>query len=69
MTFDEPTNDDALLEANFIMRRAVENGVEKIKVTFIMTSSACGFKKDSDGISTSREHSIPYGEYTLIKQQ
>lgn len=70
MHFDEPANDDSLLDANFIMRHVIENGVEKLKVQFIMISSADGINKDSNSNepSTAERHSIPYGEYTLIKQ-
>lgn len=70
MVFDEPANDDYMLSANFVMRHIVENGVEKLKVQFIMTAGAGGYTKDlnSNATSTSTVHSIPYGEYTLIKQ-
>jgi hypothetical protein len=68
MKFTEPANDDALLEAAFIMRRVIENGTEKLKVKFMMTSGACGLKPNSQEASTATIHSIPYGEYTLIKQ-
>ena len=69
MDFDEPANDDAGLAANFVIRRFVENGVEKLKVQFIMTSGPFGSKKDNFNVpSVARKHTIPYGDYTLIKQ-
>jgi hypothetical protein len=70
MEFDEPANDDYMLSANFVIRHVVENGVEKLKVQFVMTAGAGGYVKDlnSNATSTSTVHSIPYGEYTLIKQ-
>jgi hypothetical protein len=49
------------------MRRVIENGVEKIKIQFAMESVASGFKEDGS-VSVARSHTIPYGEYTLIKQ-
>ena len=67
--FDEPANDDMMLSANFIIRRVIESGVVKLKVQFVQYSRANGRKK-GDFVSPSffREFSLPYGNYTLIKQ-
>jgi len=69
MLFNEPANDDFLLSAKFVMRRVIENGVEMLKVQFVTDSSAIGRKK-RDFVSPSffRQFSLPYGNYTLIKQ-
>lgn len=69
MRFDEMANDDFGLRAEFIMRRVVENGVEKIIVNFINIDLAVGFKKTNIELpSTFTDFSLPYGIYTLIKQ-
>lgn len=67
MLFKEPANDDSMLSAKLTVRRVDENGVEKIKIQFAMESVASGFKEDGS-VSVARSHTIPYGEYTLIKQ-
>ncbi|RXR33518.1 hypothetical protein EQG68_04625 [Flavobacterium piscinae] len=67
MSYNEPTNDDAGLEAAFVMHRADENGVEKIKIQYIETIGAYGIKPDgSPSITTN--FTIPYGDYILIKE-
>ena len=69
ITFDEPANDDDMLAADFVIRHEIEAGVEKIKVQFILMTSPIGIKKDTDTTpSVARKHTIPYGNYTLIKQ-
>jgi len=69
MNFDEPANDDIGLRAHFAMRRVVENGVEKIKVQFVKISAAIDANKlDYNAPSTFRNFTLPYGNYTLIKQ-
>lgn len=68
MMFDEPANDDMTLTAAFVMRKVVENGVEKIKVQFQMEELASNVNKTNwDLPSTARKHTIPYGDYTLVK--
>jgi hypothetical protein len=70
MKFDEPANDDSLLGADFVIRRVVENGVEKLKVQFVKIGAASGASKTNFNLpSTFRNFSLPYGNYTLIKQQ
>ena len=69
ITFDEPANDDDMLAADFVIRHEIEAGVEKIKVQFVLTTSPIGIKKGSDTTpSVARKHTIPYGNYTLIKK-
>ena len=69
MRFDEPSNDDMSLSAGFVIRRVIENGVEKLKVQFYHKSAKSGRKKgDISQPSTFTGFSLPYGEYTLIKQ-
>lgn len=68
MMFDEPANDDVTLLGAFVMRKVVENGVEKIKVQFQMLELANNVNKANwDLPSTARKHTIPYGDYTLVK--
>lgn len=67
--FDEPANDDQLLNAKFVIRRVTENGIEKIIVQFENVSGPGGRSKADFNIpSTFTGFSLPYGEYTLIKQ-
>lgn len=69
MNFDEPGNDDAVLSAHFVIRRVVEDGVEKLKVQFVKISAAMDINKlDYNTGSTFRNFTLPYGNYTLIKQ-
>lgn len=67
MSFDEiNTKADKCLEAEFVIRRIFENGVEKLKIQFIKTSSSCGDTLDGP-LVTDLNYSLPYGEYTLVK--
>lgn len=69
MFFNEPTNDDAAITALFVMRKVIENGIEKIKVQFVLEQSAGNVNKNNMELpSTFRTFSLPYGNYTLIKQ-
>lgn len=69
LDFDEPANDDFGLDAGFVIRRVFENGVEKLKVQFYHENAPSGRKKgDITQTSTFTEFSLPYGDYTLIKQ-
>lgn len=66
--FDEPANDDMGLAAGFVIRRVIENGVEKLKVQYYNVATAFGRKKgDFTQPSTFTNFSLPYGEYTLLK--
>lgn len=68
MGYNEPTNDDAGLNAAFVMRRADENGIQKIKIQYILTNGPLGFKDDLETPSTTTNFTIPYGDYTLVKE-
>jgi hypothetical protein len=69
MDFDEPGNDDFGLDAGFVIRRVVENGIEKLKVQFYHKNARSGRKKGAfTQSSTFTAFSLPYGEYTLVKQ-
>ena len=67
--FDEQGNDDFGLRAALIIRRVVENGVEKIIAQLENVSNASNENKaDLDQPSVFIAFSVPYGFYTLIKQ-
>lgn len=67
--FDEPSNDDLGIDAAFVIRHFVENGVEKIKAVFEHRASASNENKlDASQPSVFREFSLPYGTYILSKQ-
>lgn len=69
MSYDEPNNDDFGLDATFVMRRVVENGVEKLKVQYKPVSAASGANKyDIYQPSTTTDFTIPYGDYTLVRE-
>ncbi|MBM6498045.1 DUF6705 family protein [Flavobacterium macrobrachii] len=69
MSFDEPANDDSGLKAALILRKVVENGVEKIIAQLEHIKAHNGrSKEDIYSPSTFRDFSVPYGFYTLIKQ-
>lgn len=68
MSYNEPTNNDSGLEAAFVMRRADENGVQKIKIQYILTNGPSGVQSDFQTPSTTTDFTIPYGDYTLIKE-
>ncbi len=64
LDFSEPTRDPIKgPEAQFIIRTIVENGIQKIKATFIKSGAAL-----NEPIPALRKFSVPYGEYTLTKQ-
>jgi hypothetical protein len=68
MKYNEPTNDDVSLGAAFVMRRADENGVQKIKVQYVFTEGPSGVQFDFETPSTTTGFTIPYGDYTLVKE-
>ena len=69
MSFDEPANDDSGLEAGFYMRTVSESGQLKLKVQFRGLSSAFNTNKNDWNLpSNARRFSLPYGDYTLIKE-
>ena len=55
------------LRAEMIARKFTENGVEKLKIWFIPKGSSYGVTNDGKPTSITK-HTIPYGEYVLIKQ-
>lgn len=55
------------LVATMIARKFVENGVAKLKIWFVQTHSSNGITKDRQPTEITK-HTIPYGEYILIKQ-
>ena len=71
MTFNEPTRRNIWggISNDFVLRRFVENGQEKLKVQFVYTGNGLETLDNMDGepanIST---FSLPYGEYILTKQ-
>lgn len=68
MSYKEPTTDDIGLSAAFVMRREDENGVQKIKIQYILTNGPLGVKVDFETPSTTTNFTIPYGDYTLVKE-
>jgi len=68
MKYDEPTNNDEGLEAYFVMRRVDENGVEKIKIQYLLKNGPSGLQSDFQTPSTTTDFTIPYGDYTLTKE-
>jgi hypothetical protein len=68
MSYNEPNNDDFGLKAAFVMRRADENGVQKIKIQYILTSGPLGIQSDFETPSTTTNFTIPYGDYTLTRE-
>ena len=67
MAFTEPANDDDCLEGMWTMRVVVEEGVQKLKIQFRLETNYCGYKEDGT-VSTARSFSIPFGDYTLIRE-
>jgi hypothetical protein len=69
MKYDEPTNNDLGLEAEFVMRIEIENGAPKLKVQYIIVSGPIGINKNNfDSPSTTTNFTIPYGNYTFVKE-
>jgi len=69
MHYSEPGVDDVGLSGAWAMRVVTENGVLKLKVQFAMADGPVGINKNNwDLDSTVKEHQVPYGEYTLIKE-
>ena len=55
------------LEAKIIFRKIIESGVEKLKANFYLVHSSYGSLDDGTP-TTIDSHTVPYGEYILIKQ-
>jgi len=66
---DEPTNDDFGISAIMVLEKGIQNSLEVIKMKFILKEEAKNMNKNNlDLPSVFRNFTIPYGEYTLIKQ-
>lgn len=71
MRFNEPSRRNIWsgISNNFVIRRFVENGQEKLKVQFVYTGSGLETLNSIDGASTDiNSFNVPYGEYILTKQ-
>lgn len=69
MKYDEATNDDWGLSRYLIIRKIVENSVQKLKIQFVFVSSRADMHKDNpDAPSTTQDFMIPFGNYTLTKE-
>lgn len=70
MRFEEPSRRNIYgLSNQFILRRYVENGTEKLKVWFLFTGLGIFTEGSFDGpLSEISSFSLPFGEYTLTKQ-
>ena len=72
MRFNEPSRRNIWggISNQFVIRRFVQNGQEKLKVQFVYTGNGLEVLDNMDGspadLST---FSLPYGEYILTKQQ
>ena len=51
----------------FDLRKLIENGVEKLKVQFVYTGMGGNYSITGEKVSITN-YSLPYGDYTLIKQ-
>lgn len=68
LNFNEPlTKDISDMNGRMLARRVVEAGVEKLKIMFYLRNQSLGYKDDGS-LTTIDHHTIPYGEYILIKQ-
>ncbi|MBN9285192.1 MULTISPECIES: DUF6705 family protein [unclassified Flavobacterium] len=71
MFFNEPSRRNIWngIGNNFVIRKFVENGQEKLKVQFVYTGHGLETLNTMDGPSTNiNSFSVPYGEYILVKQ-
>lgn len=71
MRFNEPSRRNIWsgISNNFVIRRFIENGQEKLKVQFVYTGNGLETLNSFDGESTDiNTFNVPYGEYILTKQ-
>lgn len=69
MQFNEPTRRHITGFSNdFALRRFFESGTEKLKIWFACRDNGIYRTKDDFNLTTITGFSLPYGEYTLIKQ-
>ena len=71
MIFNEPSRRNIWggISNNFVIRRFVENGQEKLKVQFVYTGNGLESLNTIDGPPANiNSFSVPYGEYIFVKQ-
>lgn len=69
MQFNEPSRRHITGFSNdFALRRFFESETEKLKIWFTCTDNGIYRTKDDFNLTTITGFSLPYGEYTLIKQ-
>ena len=69
MRYDEATNDDAMFARDLLIARVTENGVAKLKIQFGVNGGPSGMSKSSYYVdSTTRDFTVPFGNYTLVKE-
>lgn len=64
--FSEPGREIPGMEQEMIFRRVDEDGVQKLKLVFRMTS---GYYLENGQEPEYTSYTVPFGEYTLVKQQ
>lgn len=68
MNIDEPSRRHIMnLSRDFIIRRYFDNGIEKLKVWFILTGHGVYVDSNTNELSDISGFSLPYGEYVLTK--
>ncbi len=68
MFLEEPALRDISLGNSFILRAFSENGIQKLKVWFINGSGNGVILDENGNPSNITRFTLPFGEYTLIKQ-
>lgn len=69
ISYEEPlTKSDLCLDADLVIRHILENGTEKLMVRFLKVSGACGSTIDETSPLPNLNFTLPFGNYTLIKQ-
>ncbi len=69
MNYDEATNDDDGFSRNLFIARVTENGVPKLKIQFALGTGQSGQSKSNNLVdSTTLDFTVPYGNYTLTKE-
>jgi hypothetical protein len=67
--FNEPSRRDvAGLYSKMIIRKYTESGQEKLKIWFYQVAPSYGFLKNGITPTSITSYSLPYGEYTVIKE-
>ena len=69
MRYDEATNDDAMFTRDLFIARVTENGIAKLKIQFGVNGGPSGMSKSNYYVdSTTRDFTVPFGNYTLVKE-